>query len=67
MPDAADIITFIESPWGLNLRLYPVQRVLLKAHYGLALDDNAQGFDLTQPIPLDHPDYSPDLVDEDGC
>lgn len=66
-PDAADIITFIESAWGLNLRLYPVQRVLLKAHYGLALDDNAAGFDLTQPIPLDHPEYSPELVDEDGC
>jgi hypothetical protein len=63
---AVDIITFIEAPWGLGLRLYPVQRVILKAHYGLALDDNSQGFDLDNPIPIDHPDYDPELVDEDG-
>lgn len=63
---AVDIITFIEAPWGLGLRLYPVQRVLLKAHYGLELDDNPHGFDMTQPIPVTHPAYSPDLVDEEG-
>jgi intein/homing endonuclease len=34
-----DIIEFIESQWGLNIKLFPVQRVILKAHYGLALDD----------------------------
>ena len=53
----ADIIEFIESPWGLNIRLYPVQRIILKAHYGLKLDDNPHGFDLSLPIPLDHPEY----------
>ena len=37
--DVADIITFIEAPWGLNMRLFPVQKIILKAHYGLALDD----------------------------
>lgn len=37
--DVADIITFIEAPWGLNMRLFPVQKVILKAHYGLELDD----------------------------
>ena len=36
---AVDIIEFIESSWGLNISLFPVQRVILKAHYGLALDD----------------------------
>lgn len=36
----ADIITFIQSQWGLNIKLYPVQRVILKAHYGLALIDD---------------------------
>ena len=35
----ADIIEFVESPWGLNMRLFPVQRIILKAHYGLPLDD----------------------------
>ena len=64
--DVVDIITFIEAPWGLDLRLYPVQRVILKAHYGLALDDNEKGFPLDVPVPEDHPEYDPELVDEDG-
>ena len=53
----ADVITFTEAPWGLNQKLYPVQRVILKAHYGLELDDNPYGFDLAQPVPEDHPEY----------
>ncbi len=36
----ANIIEFVESPWGLNMKLFPVQRVILKAHYGIALDDD---------------------------
>jgi hypothetical protein len=35
----ADIIEFVESGWGLSFRLFPIQRILLKAHYGLELDD----------------------------
>jgi len=38
----ADIIEFIGSTWGLNIRLYPVQQVILKAHYGLELDDTTK-------------------------
>lgn len=43
----ANIIEFIEAPWGLGggespLRLFPVQRVILKAHYGLELDDTTK-------------------------
>jgi hypothetical protein len=34
-----DIIEFVEAPWGLKMTLFPVQRVILKAHYGLELDD----------------------------
>lgn len=64
--DVVDIITFVESSWGLNLKLYPVQRVILKTHYGLALDDNPNDFPLDIPIPKSHPEYSPDLVDIDG-
>mgnify|MGYP007094908324 FL=1 len=64
-PDSiVDIITFIESPWGLNMQLFPVQRVILKAHYGLALDDNPNGFDLENPIPQDHPLYG-EMIDLD--
>ena len=61
-----DIITFVEAPWGLNQRLFPVQRIILKAHYGLELDDNPYGFPLDEPIPEDHPYYDPDLVDRNG-
>ena len=38
----ADIIEFAESKWGLGMHLYPVQRVILKAHYGLPLDDTVE-------------------------
>lgn len=61
-----DPITFIESPWGLGMSLYPVQRVVIKAHYGMELDDNPHGFPLNVPVPTDHPNYDPDLMDRDG-
>lgn len=35
----ADVIEFIEEPWGLGMKLFPVQKVILKAHYGIELDD----------------------------
>ena len=38
----ANIIEFCESRWGVNLHLFPVQRVILKAHYGLELDDRSR-------------------------
>lgn len=38
--DVVDIITFTESEWGLGMRLHPVQRIILKASYGLPLDDD---------------------------
>jgi hypothetical protein len=38
--DVVDIITFIEADWGLHMKLFPVQRVILKAHYGIPLDDD---------------------------
>lgn len=55
--EAANIIEFVESGWGLRQKLYPVQRIILKAHYGIALDDNPEDFDLEEPIPKDHPEY----------
>lgn len=64
--DIVDVITFIEAPWGLGLRLFPVQRVILKAHYGMELDDNPHGFPLDRPISKSHPNYHVDLTDEDG-
>jgi len=40
--EVVDVITFIEE-WA-GRRLFPAQRVILKAHYGLALDDSPAGF-----------------------
>jgi len=37
-----DIITFIEAPWGLGMRLFPTQKVILKVHYGIELDDTVK-------------------------
>ena len=33
-----DIITFSEAPWGLNMKLLPAQKFILKAFYGMELD-----------------------------
>jgi len=38
--DVQDVVTFVESPWGLNIRLLPAQRFILKSFYGMPLDDN---------------------------
>ena len=56
--DVVDVITFIESAWGLHLRLYPVQRIILKAHYGMALDDNPLDIPLDIPIDQTHPQWN---------
>lgn len=64
--DPVDIITFIEAPWGLGLKLFPVQRVILKTHYGMSLDDNANGYPLDIPVPEDHQNYDAELMDRDG-
>ena len=34
-----NIVEFCEAKWGLGMNLMPVQRVILKAHYGIPLDD----------------------------
>lgn len=44
----ANAVEFIEAPWGLNMQLFPVQRVIIKAHYGIPLDDDpANAFEVT--------------------
>lgn len=68
----ADIITFIESPWGLNIRLFPVQRVILKAHYGLELDDTVKDVIVTNwrkedPQALTEAEYLKHLFDDKRC
>ena len=42
-----NIIEFVEeASWGLNMKLFPVQRIILKAHYGIKLDDT-KTFEIT--------------------
>jgi hypothetical protein len=38
--EVVDIITFIEAEWGLAMTLFPIQKIILKAHYGIPLDDD---------------------------
>ena len=38
--ETVDIISFVEAQWGLNIKLFPVQKFILKAYYGLELDDS---------------------------
>ena len=68
----ADIITFIESDWGLRMRLFPVQKVILKAHYGLPLDDKDPCVHITDfrrknPRSLTEKEYLEYLFDEGRC
>jgi hypothetical protein len=37
--------------------LFPIQKIILKIHYGLPLDDNSYGVSLVDPVPVDHPAY----------
>jgi hypothetical protein len=46
-------LEFAEASWGLGsagVSLYPAQRVIIKAYYGIALDDNEHGFPLDRPL-----------------
>ena len=71
--DVVDIVTFIESDWGLNMNLFPVQRVILKAHYGVRLnDDPSNKFTITDwkrenPRQFTEAEYLRYLVDEGRC
>lgn len=63
-PDTIDPVT--GEGGQPEFKLFPVQRMILKAYYGIALDDNPYGFDLSKPVPEDHPHYNPDLLDQEG-
>jgi intein/homing endonuclease len=70
--EAANIIDFVESPWGLDLRLFPVQRVILKAHYGIALDTkekriHVSDFRRESYIAMTEAEYLKHLFDEGRC
>lgn len=37
--DLVDAVTFAEAKWGLGLKLWPAQRVVLKCYYNIPLDN----------------------------
>ena len=47
--EIVDIITFVQSPWGLNFTLRPTQAFILKAFYGMRLDDKEAVIDVPSP------------------
>lgn len=38
-PKIFSVLDYIEQPWGLNMKLFPAQRFLVKLYYHLELDD----------------------------
>lgn len=45
-----DIMTFVEIPWGLNMKLRPVQGFILKVYYGLPLNDKERTIEVPDVI-----------------
>ena len=45
-----DILSYIESDWGLGMTLFPVQRFLVKLYYHLPLDDRNKTIDVTDML-----------------
>ena len=67
-----DIVTFIEAPWGLNMKLFPIQKVILKTYYGLALEDKIPSLTFTDwrrtnERNMTEADYLKMLFDEGRC
>lgn len=44
--EVADILTFVEAPWGLGINLMPSQRFTLKSFYGMELDDRERNIEV---------------------
>lgn len=68
-----DILTFIEASWGLGMKLYPVQRFIVKLYYNVPLDDTTKTIEIkdwaTQEIRyrLTEKEYLKLLYDEGRC
>ena len=46
-PRIFSILDYIESEWGLGMRLFPVQRFIVKLYYHLPLDDQNKTIQIT--------------------
>ena len=45
--EVVDVCTFVEAPWGLGINLLPAQRFMLKAFYGMELNNTEKNI----PVP----------------
>ena len=46
-PSIYNVQEYIEQSWGLGMRLYPVQRFIVKLYYNLPLDDKTKSIQVT--------------------
>jgi len=46
-PRMFNILDYIESSWGLNMTLYPIQRFIVKLYYHLPLDEHTKNIRVT--------------------
>jgi len=61
--DFVDIITFVEATWGLNTKLWPAQKWLLKMYYGVPLDKVKKPVDIEGKIYQGIPVFDQFMVD----
>ena len=48
--DVVDIITFMEAPWGLKFKPRPVQKFILRAYYGMEMDNKDKYISVSDQI-----------------
>lgn len=48
--ETVDVVTFAEAKWGLAFNLFPMQKLILKAYYGLPLDDSEKTIPLSDEL-----------------
>ncbi len=41
-----NVLDYIEQPWGLGMKLYPAQRVIVKLYYHVPLDDREKSVEI---------------------
>jgi hypothetical protein len=72
-PRIFNILEYIESSWGLNMRLYPAQKFIVKLYYNIPLDDKNKTieirdmFNTTTLYHFTEKEYLKYLFDEGRC
>lgn len=46
-PHIFGVLDYIEQPWGIGMKLYPVQRFIVKLYYHIPLDDTEKCIEIT--------------------